>query len=206
MRTSRMARGMVGLLMLLTLLVAGGCSSTKTGPAEVSVSRKIYVDAESMAGDSSAIVAGRLGEVIGRAVDDGGSSEAQVKVPTILYDFRVASRSKGSSNTPKNITIAWADAGEMKSDDLVPLQSGKEYLFFLEKLARTDRGGLQDYGTLYVPVSGIAGVFDLEDEQAVATDVELKKVKKSEADRKRRSGRMVVAPAELLALSPGRAK
>ena len=63
---------------------------------------------------------------------------------------------------------------KIDADAALRLAQGRDYVMFLEKLTEEERGGLQGYGTLYVPVSSNAGVFSVKRGQAVATDKEFR--------------------------------
>lgn len=190
----------VGLGLIFAISTTGyGCSSEReVSKPQYEFSRKLYSDAELMATDSSAIVTGRLGSVVARTVDDGGQPGG-IGVPAVLYEFEVAAGSKGV-NLPTKITIASTDTEKIDSSDAVSLTTGNSYLLFLERVNESGRGGLSGYGTLYVPVSGIAGIFEIKAGKAHAVDPEVKKLRgKTEPSV---DGRMSTDPDKLLQLSP----
>ena len=200
-RTS-VRKTVVGLGLIFAISTTGyGCASEReVSKPQYEFSRKLYNDAELMAKDSSAIVTGKLGPVVARTVDDGGQPNG-IGVPTILYEFEVAAGSKGI-DAPTKITIASVDTEEIDSSDAVSLITGNPYLFFLERVDKGDRGGLSGYGTLYVPVSGIAGIFEIKNGKAHAVDPEVQQVSgKTEPSV---GGRMSTDPSKLLKLSPKR--
>lgn len=88
-----------------------------------------------------------------------------------VYSFAVSRSSLGIAR-PETLVLAWVDTKSMTvdPDDAIPLQPGHDYLLFLEKLTRADRGGMQELGTTYTPVGSNAGVFPIVSGQAVATD------------------------------------
>lgn len=195
-------------VVIVALCLATACQAghvESSGKQHLSASRKMYSDAESVAKDSSLIVQGRLDRVVARTVDDGGSSGAEVTIPTILFEIGEYTVGGASKRGPAKILLAWVDTDEVESADLIPLEVGQEYVFFLEKVDKQDRGGLQKYGTLYVPVSGIAGVFKVASEtSAIASDPALVRLEKDEPTARRTSERLAADPRDLLKLVPGK--
>lgn len=195
-------------VVIISLCMATACQSAhveSSGKQQLSASRKMYTDAESVAKDSSLIVQGRLDRVMARSVDDGGSPGAELGIPTILFEigeYKVGGASKRDS---AKIVLTWVDTDKVESADLIPLEVGQEYVFFLEKVDKQDRGGLQEYETLYAPVSGIAGVFKVASEtSAIASDPALVRLEKDGPMARRTSGRLAADPRDLLKLVPGK--
>lgn len=201
MSKTSMQRAAVGLGLVVALGTTGyGCSSGReVGKPQYEVSRKLYSDAELMAADSSAIVTGKLGSVVARTIDDGGGPPGGIGVPAVLHEFKVDGGSKGA-DLPNEITIATVDTEKVDSADAVPLTTGTSYVLFLERIDKSDRGGLSDYGTLYIPVSEIAGIFEIKNGKAHAADPEIKKLRGTTEPSV--NGRMSTDPNRLLQLSP----
>ena len=208
--SSAVARAAVSIITIVGLLLISACqgkpaTNSAQEKVKLSASRKIYSDVESVAKDSSLIVRGQLDRIVARTVDDGGSDgKAVVTVPTILFemsDYQVG----GDSRQPLGkIIVAWPDTDKIESDELVPLSLGQGYVLFLEKVDEEERGGLKEYGTLYVPVSSIAGVFQIVNEtSSVASDPGLVSLEKSGPPAKRQNDRMTANPEDLLSLVPG---
>lgn len=101
---------------------------------------------------------------------------------------------------PTKIIIASVDTEQVDSSDAVPLSTGDTYLLFLERVDEKARGGLTGYGTLYVPVGGIAGIFEIKAGKAHAVDPEIEKLRGR--TQSVLNGRMVTDPDKLLQLDP----
>ena len=92
----------------------------------------------------------------------------------------------------------------MDNSDIPELSVGHDYVLFLEKVTEARRGGLSGFGTLYVPVSSVAGVFEVASADAVAEDPALASLSAGNTGAATRvNGRLSVPPAALLRLRAG---
>lgn len=165
------------ILAALLLLPLSACtnrdedtSSANTSTTHRSVSGPTYDTVTDIGESSTIIIRGRFVS-FQEADDDGGNTSSDAtKIHMRIGDFTVTD---GSSDIPARIQIAIdspVEFGEQDSlvEGLQQIRTGVDYLIFAEKVTKSERGGLQQYGDLYNIVGTSNGVFTVDGDTATS--------------------------------------
>ncbi|MCI1747861.1 MAG: hypothetical protein LKI24_07050 [Acidipropionibacterium sp.] len=166
------------LLYGVALAALAGCAGKGEGDRSASTSATsdssgsshsgpTYDSVDSIGAVSNSVIVGRF-TTFDKAVDDGGDPNGDVKLPMRIGTFKV---DQSGSELPPEVQVALPVSGEGDEDDpllgkLNGVKTGTTYLFFGEKVAKSERGGLQQYGDLYNIVGHADGIFEVDGEKA----------------------------------------
>lgn len=206
--------GLAGVLLSVSAMLGSmaGCGEpqvdTQAPVRHVEVSKKHYAEPAALARDAEVIVRGTVRPDPESVVDDGGSA-GRHGIPSLLYTVEVTEQAPGS-DVGDRITVLWVDTDKIEIDGVTALRPDRDYVLFLDRIKRSERGGLQDHGTLYTPVGLNSGVFRIESDKAVPTERDAEPTgQRSEQQERQRNGGLVgdllktVGVDELLDLVPG---
>lgn len=193
------ARSVLVAILAAVLLVASGCATDKR---TIQTSGKLYTEVAALAADSTLVAHARVVSVVARTVDDGGDSHAAVQIPVIIYALDLMSSNPSMSGS---IQLVWPDTDKVTIDDYMGLTQGKEYVFFLDSARPEERGGLQGFGTLYLPVGEVNGVFEVSGGTAQSLGRSLVRMNQGGSPASMADGHLSTSVGELLKLTPGKA-
>lgn len=132
------------------------------GAQTAGVSRS-YKDVQEVASVSNAFLVGRFQDAGKVYVDDGGLGSGEgprVTVRTFAVD------QSNPKDVPKSVMVALTESENQPPNS--SFAEGETYAFFVEKLGKADRGGLQELGDLYTPRGNGHHLFVVEGDQARA--------------------------------------
>ncbi len=141
-------------------VLLAGCAAASPG---ISGDAPDYPTVTALAEEADLVVAGSVGEVVAREIDDGGGSEdAASGVPMKFHRFHVK-RVFAGERPAGDIVVAWLDVGDGFSPADGPgsrLERGASTVMFLHHV--TESAGITSVPEFYVPIGGgDNAVFDI---------------------------------------------
>ncbi|GEM_PF-2914083 len=164
----------------------------------------IYDSVTSIGAASSSVFTGRF-TTFDKAFDDGGDPDGHVQFPMRIGTFTV---DHSDPQLPSSIQVSLPIAEEGVEDDglvkhLADVKAGQTYLIFGEKVSRTQRDGLQQYGDIYNVVGNANDIFTIEGKTATAIGPGVPLTAEQATTAARESGSREYAVDDLLKVGTG---
>ncbi len=122
-----------------------------------------------LAAASDAVVQGRVGPLLGREGDDGGSGDKAQEVPVAFYSLVVTQATGGIPELePGDDLVIMTMDPAVATDNKEVIHEGQEVLAFIVRRDTRSAPGIDSQQVFFVPVGGGASLFDVADGTAVS--------------------------------------